>query len=92
MDLDLDCICNSKMFCCAVGSSNAADRTMTMKLSSTRAATSSKASKLSSEDRKPKTIQDDPQATEVFKSLFNTHKTAQQQQHAHWVTYNPQYF
>jgi hypothetical protein len=41
---------------------------------------------------KPKTIQDDPSASEVFKSLFNTHKTAKQQPKAHWVTYNPQYF
>jgi len=38
------------------------------------------------------TIQDDPNASEVFKSLFNTHKTAKMQTKAHWVTYNPQYF
>jgi len=43
-------------------------------------------------DKKPKTIQDDPKASSVFKSLFNTHETAKKQQHAHWVTYNPQYF
>ena len=53
---------------------------------------SASASKSSTLEKKPKTIQDDPQATEVFKSLFNTHKTAKQQQQAHWVTYNPQYF
>lgn len=33
----------------------------------------------------------DPKATEVFKSLFTSHKTAQQQDRAHWVTYNPFY-
>jgi hypothetical protein len=43
-------------------------------------------------DKKPKTIQDDPKASAVFKSLFNTHESAKKQQQAHWVTYNPQYF
>jgi hypothetical protein len=43
-------------------------------------------------DKKTKTIQDDPKASAVFKSLFNTHETAKNQQKAHWVTYNPQYF
>ena len=60
--------------------------------SAAAAAASSKASKSSTGEKKLRTIQDDPQATEVFKSLFNTHKTAKQQQQAHWVTYNPQYF
>jgi len=81
------------MFCCADGSSTA-DRVSATKTSAQSASvsTSSKASKLSGDEKKPKTIQNDPQASEVFKSLFNTHKTAKQQQHAHWVTYNPQYF
>ncbi|XP_068251061.1 replication termination factor 2-like [Palaemon carinicauda] len=34
----------------------------------------------------------DPKASEVYKSLFDTHKTAQKKQSAHWVTCNPQYF
>lgn len=33
----------------------------------------------------------DPKATDVYKSLFTTHKSAQEQDRAHWVTYNPFY-
>ncbi|XP_075215992.1 replication termination factor 2 isoform X2 [Lycorma delicatula] len=33
----------------------------------------------------------DPNATAVYKSLFTSHKAAQQQTRAHWVTYNPFY-
>lgn len=33
----------------------------------------------------------DPKATEVFKSLFTTHKSAEKQNKAHWITYNPFY-
>ncbi|XP_012267439.2 replication termination factor 2 [Athalia rosae] len=33
----------------------------------------------------------DPKATEVFKSLFTSHKSAGEQTRAHWVTYNPFY-
>ncbi|EZA58380.1 hypothetical protein DMN91_005651 [Ooceraea biroi] len=33
----------------------------------------------------------DPKASEVFKSIFTTHKSAVQQDKAHWVTYNPFY-
>ncbi|KAL0128344.1 hypothetical protein PUN28_003554 [Cardiocondyla obscurior] len=33
----------------------------------------------------------DPKATEVFKSIFTTHKSATEQDKAHWVTYNPFY-
>jgi len=78
------------MFCFADGSSST-DKGTAAK-SSTPAASTSSTSKTSSAEKKLKTIQNDPQATEVFKSLFNTHKTAKQQQQAHWVTYNPQYF
>jgi hypothetical protein len=62
--------------------------------SSNGGATASKpaAGATSGKEHKPKTIQDDPKASEVFKSLFNTHKTAKMQTKAHWVTYNPQYF
>lgn len=33
----------------------------------------------------------DPKATEVFKSLFTSHKSAEKQTKAHWITYNPFY-
>ncbi|XP_012224944.1 replication termination factor 2 [Linepithema humile] len=33
----------------------------------------------------------DPKASEVFKSIFTTHKSAADQDRAHWVTYNPFY-
>lgn len=33
----------------------------------------------------------DPNASEAYKSLFTSHQTAQNQQKAHWVTYNPFY-
>jgi len=82
------------LFCGADGKSDADNGATAAKSTShpTNAASTSSAFKSSSTEKKPKTIQDDPQATEVFKSLFNTHKTAKQQQQAHWVTYNPQYF
>ncbi|XP_031843373.1 replication termination factor 2 [Nomia melanderi] len=33
----------------------------------------------------------DPKASEVFKSIFTSHKSAAEQDRAHWVTYNPFY-
>lgn len=33
----------------------------------------------------------DPRASEVFKSLFTSHKSHEKQTRAHWVTYNPFY-
>lgn len=33
----------------------------------------------------------DPKATDVYKSLFTSHKSAHEQDRAHWVTYNPFY-
>lgn len=33
----------------------------------------------------------DPKATDVYKSLFTTHKSEKEQSRAHWVTYNPFY-
>ena len=49
-------------------------------------------SKSINEAKKVKSIQDDPNASEVFKSLFNSCPKAKNQQKAHWVTFNPQYF
>ncbi|KAL8622449.1 hypothetical protein ACOMHN_034114 [Nucella lapillus] len=42
--------------------------------------------------KKTKTIQDDPKASAVYKSLFNTCDKAKRQIRGHWVTFNPQYF
>lgn len=42
--------------------------------------------------KKAKSIQEDPNASEVYKSLFTTSSKAKNQQKAHWVTFNPQYF
>ncbi|KAK6623963.1 hypothetical protein RUM44_010819 [Polyplax serrata] len=36
-------------------------------------------------------VSKDPKATEVFKSLFTSHKSAEKQVKAHWITYNPFY-
>lgn len=36
-------------------------------------------------------VSKDPKASEVFKSIFTTHKSASEQDRAHWVTYNPFY-
>lgn len=33
----------------------------------------------------------DPKASDVYKSLFTSHKSEQEQTRAHWVTYNPFY-
>lgn len=33
----------------------------------------------------------DPQVSDVYKSLFTSHKSEQEQNRAHWVTYNPFY-
>lgn len=33
----------------------------------------------------------DPNASDVYKSLFTTHKSEKEQNRAHWVTYNPFY-
>ena len=63
--------------------------------SAAKSATTSGAGKTalaSSSGKKVKSIQDDPNATEVYKKLFNSHESAKRQQTAHWVTYNPQYF
>lgn len=41
--------------------------------------------------KKDYSVAKDPQSSEVFKSLFTSHKTEKEQQRAHWVTYNPFY-
>ncbi|CAB3239607.1 unnamed protein product [Arctia plantaginis] len=41
--------------------------------------------------KKEYSVAKDPQASEVYKSLFTSHKSDKSQQRAHWVTYNPFY-
>lgn len=41
--------------------------------------------------KKDYSVAKDPQTSEVFKSLFTSHKNDKEQQRAHWVTYNPFY-
>jgi hypothetical protein len=42
-------------------------------------------------NKKP-SVQNDPNSSDVFKSLFTTSDKAKNQQKAHWVTFNPQYY
>ncbi|XP_074640571.1 replication termination factor 2-like [Tubulanus polymorphus] len=48
-------------------------------------------SKTDKDSDKKKSIQHDPTASKVYKSLFTTCDKAKNQQKAHWVTFNPQY-
>lgn len=41
--------------------------------------------------KKEYSVASDPKSSEVYKSLFTSHKTEKEQQRAHWVTYNPFY-
>ncbi|XP_023940375.2 replication termination factor 2 [Bicyclus anynana] len=41
--------------------------------------------------KKEYSIAKDPQSSEVYKSIFTSHKNEKDQQRAHWVTYNPFY-
>ncbi|CAG4950419.1 unnamed protein product [Parnassius apollo] len=41
--------------------------------------------------KKEYSIAKDPQSSEVYKSIFTSHKSDKDQQRAHWVTYNPFY-
>lgn len=47
---------------------------------------------LTDTNKKPKSVQDDPKASDTYKSLFNTCDKAKKQTQGHWVTFNPQYF
>lgn len=46
---------------------------------------------LSAKASKDYSINKDPNASEVYKSLFTTHETAKNRPKAHWVTFNPCY-
>lgn len=41
--------------------------------------------------KKDYSVANDPKSSEVFKSIFTSHKSEKDQQRAHWVTYNPFY-
>jgi hypothetical protein len=41
--------------------------------------------------KKPKSVQDDHSKSEVFKSLFSSHSSAQNKPKGNWVTYDPRY-
>lgn len=41
--------------------------------------------------KKDYSIAKDPKATEVYKSIFTSHEDEQNQDRAHWITYNPFY-
>ncbi|XP_026320084.1 protein RTF2 homolog [Hyposmocoma kahamanoa] len=41
--------------------------------------------------KKAYSVAKDPQSSEVYKSLFTSHKSDKEQSRAHWVTYNPFY-
>ena len=38
-----------------------------------------------------KSVQNDPSKSEVYKSLFSTHKTALNKPKGNWVTFDPRY-
>ncbi|RNA40280.1 RTF2 -like protein [Brachionus plicatilis] len=56
-----------------------------------RPAESTSKSSTSEKSKKIKSIQDDPNTSDVYKSIFNTCDQAKNQQKAHWVTFNPLY-
>lgn len=41
--------------------------------------------------KKDYSVAKDPQASDVYKSLFTSHESEKQQTRAHWITYNPFY-
>lgn len=46
----------------------------------------------SEKKKKNRSIADDPNASEAYKSLFTSHETAKNKPKSNWVTYNPLYF
>ncbi|CAK9813879.1 Replication termination factor 2 [Anthophora quadrimaculata] len=64
------------------------DKASTMKISNNRTEAEDPAYKKVKDNY---SVAKDPKASEVFKSIFTTHKSAAQQDRAHWITYNPFY-
>lgn len=73
---------------CVATTSNAS----ASKRSASTSIESSKKAKTTSSSSNSSTIQNDPNASKVYKSIFTTCDKAKNQQKAHWVTFNPQYF
>ncbi|ESO87732.1 hypothetical protein LOTGIDRAFT_219929 [Lottia gigantea] len=48
--------------------------------------------KLEEKEAKIKSIQDNPNVSATYKSLFTTSSKAKNQEKAHWVTFNPMYY
>ena len=42
-------------------------------------------------EKKPQGVQNDPTKSEVYKSLFDTHKSAINKPKGNWVTFDPRY-
>jgi hypothetical protein len=73
---------------------NLLPKTSKRSIDSSNGASCSKASAVTagSMAKKIKSVQDDPNASSVYKNLFTSCDKAKNQQKAHWVTFNPQYF
>lgn len=56
-----------------------------------KSATNSAAVDPSKKKEKKQGVQNDPTKSEVYKSLFDTHKTAQNKPKGNWVTFDPRY-
>jgi len=59
---------------------------------STSGASTSKSSKPIDKSSKEYSVAKDPNASETYKSLFTSHKSAKDKPTAHWVTFNPCYY
>ncbi|VDP19452.1 unnamed protein product [Echinostoma caproni] len=55
-------------------------------------AAESSGTRQSSASSSTRSIQEDPTASSVYKSLFTTSEEARRQPKSHWVTFNPLYF
>lgn len=60
-------------------------------IKSKRSIDSTAKSSTNDKSKKIKSIQEDPNTSDVYKSIFNTCEKAKKQQKAHWVTFNPLY-
>ena len=55
-----------------------------------KSASNGSATDLSKKEKK-QGVQNDPTKSEVYKSLFDTHKSAQNKPKGNWVTFDPRY-
>lgn len=89
-EVEVTTVKGSTMEARSSGSKSNGDRSIPTKKSklSTEASTSKQKGNSKIKDY---SVAKDPKASEAYKSLFTSHKTAQTQEKAHWVTYNPFY-